>query len=226
MSVTSVGMNNTAGANNALQQSSDQAGELGQDDFLFLLVAQLKAQDPLDPMDSAEFTSQLAQFNSIEQLGNINTQMTGLRAAQEVSNNVQAMGFIGKTVRATGGTVTLENSGSGELIFELASDSNAVFMNIYDAFGEYVRTLETAHLGAGEQSFTWDGTGNDGNRVPDGMYTFEVAATDVNNEMIPAMALTSGLVTGVTFRNGNPVLLAGQREIPIDSVIRVDNPVD
>jgi len=222
MSVTSVSMDSAAGANNALKQSSGQTGELGQEDFLFLLIAQLRAQDPLDPMDSAEFTSQLAQFNSIEQLGNINTQLTGLRAAQEASNNVQAMGFIGKTVSATGGSVKLENGGPAELPFELASDSHAVFVNIYDAFGEYVRTFETANLGAGEQSFTWDGAGQGGKKMPDGLYSFEVAATDMNNEMVPAIALTRGVVTGVTFQNGEPTLSVDGREIPVNSVIRVD----
>lgn len=223
MPVTSVGMDSVAAADNTVGQTPERTDELGRDDFLFLLIAQLRAQDPLDPMESAEFTSQLAQFNTIEQLGDINTQLESLRAAQDVSNNIQAMGFIGKTVHAAGGVVRLENGESAELLFELAADSNAVFVNIYDAYGEYVRTIETANLGAGEQSVAWDGTGRGGKNVPDGLYTFEVAATDLNNEMVPAIALTSGLVTGVTFQNGDPVLQAGGNEIPVSSVIRVDN---
>ncbi len=217
MSVSPVYM----GATSAQAAQAPQTKELGQDDFLNLLIAQLKAQDPLDPMESTEFTTQLAQFNSLEQLIGINDNMEDLRKTQETGTNVQAVEFIGKTVKALGGAVSLEEGGPVDMRYELASDAAAVLIDIYDTSGNYVHTLETSNIAAGEQSFEWDGTGGNGNNLPDGDYIFDVSAVDANNEMVPAIAYTNALVTGVEFLNGNAVLLAGGREIPLGSVLRV-----
>lgn len=209
------------GTTSAEAVQAPQSQELGQDDFLNLLIAQLRAQDPLNPMESTEFTTQLAQFNSLEQLMDLNENMGELRKAQETGTNVQAVGFIGKTVKALGGAVTLKGEGPVEMRYELASDAKAVLVDIYDAGGNYVHSFEVTDVEAGEQSFQWDGTGRKGFEMPDGDYIFDVSAIDADNLAVQAIAYTNAVVTGVEFQGGDAVLLAGGREIPLGSVLRV-----
>lgn len=194
---------------------------LGKDDFLRLLVTQLQYQDPLNPADSAQFTAQLAQFSSLEQLGNINDNIGGLQLSQTALNNSQAVNFIGKTVTSSGNSIHLTDGVSDDLQFELGADAKAVFMNIYDGAGNYVKTIESGALSAGEQTLKWGGADQAGNKVSDGAYTFEVAAVNADDNMVNTKTFTSGMVTGVTFKNGSLCLLAGNKEIPVDTVIQI-----
>ena len=216
-----------SGLNTVMSQSELPVTEtkkndaLGKDDFLKLLVTQLQYQDPLNPADSAQFTAQLAQFSSLEQLGNINDNLGGLQLSQTALNNSQAVNFIGKTVTSFGNSIHLTEGVSDDLQFELGADAKAVFMNIYDVAGNYIKTVESGALSAGEQTLKWDGTDQDGNKVYDGAYTFEVSAVDTDDNMVNTTTFTSGRITGVTFKNGSLCLLAGNKEIPIDTVIQV-----
>jgi len=194
---------------------------LGKDDFLNLLVAQLQNQDPLNPMDSTQFTSQLAQFSSLEQLSNINTGLTALQASQQENNQSLSVGYIGKYVLADGDRVMLGAAGDSALHFDLASDADAVQVNIYDAAGEYVRTLETTALGAGRQSLAWDGKDASGYRADSGLYTFEVLAVNAAGDLVKVQPLISTPVTGVRFQDVQPHLLTAGQEIPLENVREV-----
>jgi len=194
---------------------------LDKDDFLYLLVTQLKSQNPLEPMENTEFTAQLSQFSSLEQLRNINENIEYLQLYQASINNSQAVSFIGKNVKAAGNSIQLNNGVSDDIHFELAEDANAVFLNIYDSAGNLVKAVESGALSAGEQTLTWDSTNDEGHKVPDGIYTFEVLAADANDEMVGAKTFTTGKVTGVTFKNGATYLVAGNQEIPIGDVIQI-----
>ena len=199
---------------------------LGRDAFLKLLVTQLQHQDPLNPTDSTEFTAQLAQFSSLEQLGNINDSLGDLQSSQTALNNSQAVNFIGKTVKSSGNSIHVTDGVSDGIQFELGADAKAIFMNIYDSVGNYIKAIESGALSAGEQTLKWDGTDQNENKVPDGAYTFEVFAVDADDNMVNAATFTSRRVTGVTFKNGSLCLLAGNKEIPIDTVIRITEPED
>ena len=199
---------------------------LGRDAFLKLLVTQLQHQDPLNPTDSTEFTAQLAQFSSLEHLGNINDSLGDLQSSQTASNNSQAVNFIGKIVKSSGNSIHVTDGVSDGIQFELGADAKAVFMNIYDSVGNYIKAIESGALNAGEQTLKWDGTDQNGNKVLDGAYTFEVFAVDADDNMVNTTTFTSGTVTGVTFKNGRPCLLAGNKEIPADTVIQIAEPED
>ncbi len=194
---------------------------LDKDAFLNLLVTQLQFQDPLNPMESTEFTAQLAQFSSLEQLQGINNNMEMLQASQDLENTFRAVDFIGRSVKASSNTLLLTNGVSGGIQFELEADAKAVFINIYDSLGNFVRGVEKGTLNAGEHAVAWDGNDNKGHKVPDGTYTIEVLATDANDEMVNTKTFTTGKVTGVTFNNGNPYLLVGNRMIAVGDVIRI-----
>jgi flagellar basal-body rod modification protein FlgD len=198
-----------------------QGSILDKDDFLLLLVAQLKAQDPLKPMDSTQFTAQLAQFSSLEQLYNVNDNLEYLQLYQASLNNSQAVSLIGKSIRAAGNAIAARDGIADPMHFALASDADGVFVSIYDSTGALVRSIEHGGLDAGEQTIQWDGMNNDGTKVPDGIYTFEIMAIDENENVVDTTTFTIANVTGITFKNGIVYLVAGTREIPIGDVVEV-----
>ena len=201
--------------------SSSESNILGKDDFLNLLVTQLQHQDPLNPMKSAEFTSQLAQFSSLEQMSNVNKNLEVLQLYQASINNSQAVDFIGKTIKALGNSMGVSDGVADQVHFELAENASDTIIHIYDSDKKLVKTIQAGGLNAGEQSVEWDATDNDGNKVPDGSYTFEVVATDTGGNPVSAKTLITATVSGVSFKNGTTYLMAGNQEIPIGSVFEV-----
>jgi flagellar basal-body rod modification protein FlgD len=215
-----------------LSQVSSQGGQvgsgakqdvMGKDDFLHLLVTQLKAQDPLNPMDSTAFTAQLAQFSSLEQLQNINSTLGTLNASQAESNNSQAVQFIGKTITAVGDSLEVRNGQSEDLHFSLNDPAAALYVRIYDERGNYIRQIESGMTEAGPNSVSWDGRDYLGGKAPDGNYTYEVSAVDELGNSVSSTLFTSGLVTGVQFKNGLAYLECGSRQIPLGNVVRVES---
>jgi len=217
MSVT--GLENVSSGVNTT--SSSGINILGKDDFLNLLITQLQHQDPLSPMESAEFTSQLAQFSSLEQMSNVNKNLEVLQLYQASINNSQAVDFIGKTIKALGNSIGVSDGVADQVHFELAENASDTIIHIYDSDKKLVKTIQAGGLNAGEQSVEWDATDNDGNKVPDGSYTFEVVATDTGGNPVSAKTLITATVSGVSFKNGTTYLMAGNQEIPIGSVFSV-----
>jgi len=217
MSVT--GLENVSSGVNSTSGSGSNI--LGKDDFLNLLVTQLQHQDPLSPMESAEFTSQLAQFSSLEQMSNVNKNLEVLQLYQASINNSQAVDFIGKTIKAQGNSIGVSDGVADQVHFELAENASDTIIHIYDSDKKLVKTIQAGGLNAGEQSVEWDATDNDGNKVLDGSYTFEVVATDTGGNPVSAKTLITATVSGVSFKNGTTYLMAGNQEIPIGSVFSV-----
>jgi len=217
MSVT--GLENVSSGVNTT--SSSGINILGKDDFLNLLITQLQHQDPLSPMESAEFTSQLAQFSSLEQMSNVNKNLEVLQLYQASINNSQAVDFIGKTIKAQGNSIGVSDGVADQVHFELAENASDTIIHIYDSDKKLVKTIQAGGLNAGEQSVEWDATDNDGNKVLDGSYTFEVVATDTGGNPVSAKTLITATVSGVSFKNGTTYLMAGNQEIPIGSVFSV-----
>lgn len=191
-------------------------GELGKNEFLKLLVAQLQAQDPLNPMDSSEFISQLAQFSSLEQLQNINDKLDDLTSRISGAANI-----VGREIEALGTQVTVEDGVAGDIYFELAAETTGVYATISDSNGVYVRSLPIGPLGAGNQTVTWDGTDDNGKTVPDGTYTVDIQAVGTDGNAVEVTSFIKGKVTGATFENGMTYLLIGDNAIPLSSVIKI-----
>jgi flagellar basal-body rod modification protein FlgD len=201
--------------------SSTGVSALGKDAFLSLLVTQLRHQDPLSPMESTQFTAQLAQFSSLEQLSGINENLGILQLYQASINNSQAVGFIGKTVKSLGNSVNLPEDAPAEMHFELEGEADEVFVHVYDSTGSFVKTIECGSLDAGEQSIEWDGTDDEGNELSAGSYTFEVIAQDAEGSDIAVTTFMVNKVSGVTFKDGITYLLAGDLKIPVSNVVEV-----
>lgn len=195
---------------------------MGKEDFLTLLVAQLQNQDPLNPADGTEFTAQLAQFSSLEELKNINDTLTKHDVYQSTLNNIESTNFIGKTVTATGDTFSVTDSKTAPIRFDLENDADGVFLQIYDKLGEFVTDIDAGFLQAGEQQVQWDGRTAEGLQAPDGTYSFTVMAMNADGSPIDVATYTTGIVTGVDYTTGDTNLLINNRQIPIASVVRID----
>ena len=208
------------------QISAPDKSALGKDEFLKMLVAQLRYQDPLNPMEGTEFTAQLAQFSSLEQLTNVNDNLRYLQFYQASLNNAQAVNFIGKTVKASGDSVSVTGGVAEKIQFDLAGDASKAYVYVYDSGDNLVKTIECGALSAGGQSIEWDGTNDDGYGVSDGRYTFDVAATDVDGNTIDASKIIGAKITGVTFEEGTTYLVSGDVRIAMGDVIEVTEGTD
>jgi flagellar basal-body rod modification protein FlgD len=217
MSISAIDSNAAGGA--GPMTSANQI--MGKDDFMQLLITQLQHQDPLNPADSTEFTAQLAQFSSLEQLGNINQNLADLELYQASINNAQAVSFIGKEISAEGDTIELAGGEAVACRFELQGAAEQVVVNIYDRVGNYLRTLEAAGLPAGAHTLTWDGKDSQGQASAAGEYRFEVLAGGEEGRPVAAKTFTAGVVTGVTFIDNATYLKAGGRRIAMSDVTDV-----
>ncbi|WP_243358695.1 flagellar hook assembly protein FlgD [Fundidesulfovibrio terrae] len=185
------------GAMSQLTPSSGKSS-LGSSDFLTLLFAQLQNQDPLNPQDDKDFTAQLAQFSSLEQLTNLNSGMGKLITATNQQQMFSAVGFMGKQVTASGSTLAKSGGSVSALYYTLPAAASSVTVNIMDANGNIIRSVSQGAQAAGSQSFQWDGKDSNGNLVPDG--TYSTGVTTLGSDGKPLMVTTSvtGLVTGVS----------------------------
>jgi flagellar basal-body rod modification protein FlgD len=202
-------------------QSSAPIKILGKDDFLNLLVTQLQHQDPLNPAESTEFTAQLAQFSSLEQLSNINDNLKSMELFQKSVTNSQAVSYIGRQITARGNRVQLESGQPAECQFELEASAALAVVSVYNANGGFVKSFETGPLDSGRQSTAWDGTDRNGNPVSEGLYRFEVQAVDADNRNLSVTPLMSAVVTGVSLKDQTASLITGLETVAIDDVIAV-----
>jgi flagellar basal-body rod modification protein FlgD len=203
----------------------DPTRTLGKDDFLKLLTVQLQHQDPLSPVENEDFIAQLAQFSSLEQLESINSNLqNGIDLdliLTQVLNNTAAAGLIGKTVIADGGAVYLDESGSSDINFDLASAADHVVIRITDESGAVVQTLREGHLGEGRNRVSWNGEDAQGNRRSEGTYKVEIEAYDPEDNLIDVTSLLVGEITGVRFENGEARLLVAGLELGIGEIIEI-----
>ncbi len=203
------------------QAATVPSKELDRDAFLSLLITQLQNQDPLNPTDSVEFTAQLAQFSSLEQLGNVNENLVQLQNFQASINNSQAVSLIGKEITANGNSLILAGDQPAGCDFKLDGDASMVVVSIYDHTGEFVNSFESQNLTTGQHTLFWDGTDQNGTPVASGNYTFEVMAADANGNNIQTTTFFSGKVNKVIFEDNTTYLISGDQRVALGDVIEV-----
>lgn len=192
-----------------------------QDSFLTMLMAQLQNQDPLNPMENTEFTAQLAQINTVEQLQGVNKNIGYLQLYMASMNNSQAIGFIGKEVLASGDSVYFDGYNQQEINYRLQGNASQVAVTIYDASGRLLRTLHTGAQASGPQQITWDGRDSNGNLMAEGTYTFQIMATDVSGTTVGSTRMLTGVVDGVTFQDGITYVTVNGQKIPIGDIVEI-----
>ena len=204
-------------------------GYLDKEDFLLLLVTQLRYQNPLEPLENQDFGAQLAQFSSLEQLTNLNetmenTQQTNLVLTQSITNSLSAS-LIGKRVLAVNNRFYHISPQHDKLNYGLTGAAENVMVRIVTPAGTVLYEEELGAKPKGEYEFMWDGCDINGNLVSDGQYLFEIFAEDKNGANVAGTAMTTGTITAVRFHDGNAYLIVNNVEIPINEVSEILPPL-
>lgn len=194
--------------------SSITSTAMGKDVFLKMLVAQLKNQDPLNPLDGTDFAAQLAQFSSLEQLTNMSSGLETLSEKIVALNSSQMAGLIGSQVTAEGNQIQADGT-TQTLSYTLPENVVKGTVSIYDGTGTLVKTLTFGAQQAGTNSVTWDTSGLSGT------YTFEVSGTNATGTSVSGSTLMTGTVTGVNFEDGVSYLVVNGAEVPFEDVVSI-----
>lgn len=187
--------------------------------FLTLLTQQLKYQDPLSPMDSSQFTTQLVQFTSVEQQIKQNRSLEAMVNLQRSIERTDAVGYIGREIE-TGGRSLLLQGGEGTASYRLDASAKEVSIAIKNSAGEVVRTL-AGGTGAGTNTVAWDGRTDGGQRLGDGTYGFTVSAKDSRGNPVNVTTGFTGVVDGIDVGDETVILRVGAARIPLTDVTAV-----
>jgi flagellar basal-body rod modification protein FlgD len=190
------------------------------DTFLTLLTTQLQNQDPMNPMDSNQFTQELVQFSGVEQQINTNDNLKTLISLQQGNAGTAASSYLGKTVTVTNGQADLQN-GEADWSYALGSSAAATTLTVTNSAGQVVYTApgETAE---GQHDFSWNGEDNNGKQLPDGAYTLAVNATDSTGAAVSSAIASEGVVNEVNMTSG-PQLMIGQMAVALSDVSAISN---
>lgn len=198
--------------------------ELGKDAFMKLMLAQMKHQDPTNPMHSHEMAAQLAQFTSLEQLTNINTTLSQMQNTQTPAVNYQALALIGKKVSGDSSKIVrVAGDTKHGISFELMGDAAKVNVTIKDSTGKPIRKLEFNNLKKGSNSVTWNGLSEDGMAARPGEYRVSIEASASNGEKVFTKTTFGGRITGLNFTPEGPVLLVGNQSIRLSEIKKIED---
>lgn len=193
------------------------------DTFLTILTTQLRNQNPLDPMDTNQFTQQLVQFTGVEQQLKTNEFLETLMLSSQNTAKSDAVSYIGKEVTSSGKTGELTDENAVFWAYSAAANAANATVTIKDANGQVVYT-ETGPLSAGPGTFRWDGIGSDGNLKPNGVYSIDIQGKDANGQTVKISTASIGIVTAVDFTGDVPLLTVGSRRVAITDVTDVRIP--
>ena len=189
--------------------------------FLQLLTTQLQNQNPLDPLDTNQFTQQLVEFAGVEQQLNTNSSLQTLVSLQQTAQSTQALQFVGKTAVVNGNTNSLVNS---QATWDLNVPSNStVTVSIANASGQTVFTGTYSANAGNNQPFTWNGQGSDGTQWPDGQYTLTATAADASGNSVGVTTQVQGVVSSVDLTQSPPLLTIAGQTYTVNQIQRIAN---
>ncbi|HDG1667678.1 flagellar hook assembly protein FlgD [Kluyvera ascorbata] len=217
----------SSSASSALNSTGTNSSSDLQSSFLTLLVAQLKNQDPTNPLQNNELTSQLAQISTLSGIEKLNTTLGSISGQIDSSQSLQASSLVGHGVMIPGSTILAGKSSSDDSVdttpfgIELTQAADKVTATITDSSGKVVRTLNVGAQTAGVHTFTWDGTLDDGSAAPDGAYKVSIAASQGTTQLV-VQPLQFALVQGVTLgSDGNKLDLGTYGTTTLDQVRQI-----
>ena len=138
-------------------------------------------------------------------------------------NNVQATSLLGKTIKVEGDTLTLTDGKPNSTMMYTTDNDGEVTIEIYNENGDKVATKEIGNQSAGDHEFNWDGTDDDGNKLPDGKYSFKVKVTDQDGNETDAKTYIRGEITGVSFKDNVTYLMVNGKEYSLSSILEILN---
>jgi flagellar basal-body rod modification protein FlgD len=211
-----------ASAGTDVATAAVKGGQLGKQEFLQLLVTQLRHQDPLNPADPQEFAAQLAQFSTLEQLVNIGDQLKAAAASEQalmqMFNSSSALNLIGKNIIAEGAGVTVPLTGDTKVQVAVGGSGGTGLIRLFDAAGNEVGSMPLGQLSAGRQTLDITQLGS---TVGAGRYTYAIEVTDADNAAVQAQTYTAARVDGVQYTPNGPVLVCGPETIALNAVVEI-----
>jgi flagellar basal-body rod modification protein FlgD len=208
----------TAAGTNALA-SQQIAGNF--QSFLQLLTTQLQNQNPLDPLDTNQFTQQLVEFAGVQQQLNTNDSLATLVSLQQTAQSTQALGFVGKTAVVTGSTAPMTNSSATWQVS--IPTASVISINIANSTGQTVFTGSYDASAGNNQPFEWNGAGNDGTQNPDGNYTLTATAKDAGGNTVAVTTAIEGTVNSVDLTQSPPLLSIGGQTYTVSQIQSIVN---
>jgi flagellar basal-body rod modification protein FlgD len=192
------------------------------DNFLRLLTEQLKNQDPLNPMDTAQFTQQLVGFSQVEQQIASNKSLERLISLQSSTNAFGAVSFLGNEVAVDSDRLSLKD-GKAKFQYEIEHTASQAVLSVYDARGQIVLVQE-ANKGIGSYNVDWNGKDAFGNQLPDGQYRVAVSYADDQGKTYSSKITSFGVVDSTEIADGEVKLFVGSVGFPIDKILKVTQP--
>lgn len=201
---------------------TNPGGEMGRDEFLQLLVAQLKNQDPMNPLNAEEFAAQLAQFSSLEQLMNINEsigeQISQTGDLMAATNQATALEVVGREVLAVGNSLDIGEDGPRPIVLGVGGEGGVGKVKIYDDEGHEVGQIHVSFEEGGRHEVELTGPLE---ALEPGRYSYEVELQDGVGSKVEVQTFSRILINGVRYGPGGPVLMSGDLEIPLSNVVEV-----
>ncbi len=222
---TSSGSSNSSSSSSSSSSTASPTQQIAGnfDTFLQLLTTQLQNQDPLDPMDTTQFTQQLVEFASVEQQIDMNTNMQTLISDQQTTQATSALQLVGSTVTLSGSAATLSNATGSPATWSLTTTSPATASITITSSAGTTAYTGTMALNAGTQSYSWNGQGNNGQTWPDGTYTIAIKATGANGQTVSVSTQTQGTVSGVNLSQNPITLVVSGQNVPISSITSINH---
>lgn len=199
--------------------------KLDKDAFFKLMLAQMKNQDPTNPLKSHEMAAQLASFSSLEQMQNMNTTLTELKNGQKPSEQFQVLQLLGKAVAGDSSKVSrMKGDKSHEFVFNLPMPAKEVDIRVKNSDGEVIKSYKLNSLKQGENRLPWNGQNENGNTVPEGDYQFFIDAKNDQGQKLAIKTEFEGTISGVNYSPEGPVLMIGNQTIRLKDVKKIVDP--
>jgi flagellar basal-body rod modification protein FlgD len=220
-STTNTTTTNTTSSNSSTTTDGAQQLAGNFNTFLTLLTTQLQNQNPLDPLDSNQFTQQLVEFSSVEQQVNMNANLQTLISLQQTSEATSAMQYLGSNVTLNGSTAALSSSSPATWTLNSASPATGA-VTITSSTGQVAYTGTTS-LNSGNNTYSWNGIGTNGVTWPAGQYTMAVKATAANGQTVTVSTQIQGTVSGVDLSQSPPQITVGGQDYAISAIQSINS---
>lgn len=208
---------------NSIKEEPKNQKDLGRNEFLKLLVAQLENQDPLSPAENGEFVAQLAQFSSLEEAQNLSASFDNFADSFMSTQHLQATSLVGRPVHVASDTTLLGNEGAVSVLADFDKNVDGASLSVFDQSGAIVDSFQLGPQTAGRNEFVWTGTNADDERHPAGIYSFAVTVSE-GDEASNAPIFVSSNVNSVTIEPGGSLTLnlAGIGPTPMSEIIQIN----
>ncbi|RRQ24163.1 flagellar hook assembly protein FlgD [Guyparkeria sp. SCN-R1] len=205
---------------------------LGQDDFLKLLTTQMENQDPFEPMDNTQFVAQMAQFSSLQGIQDLNATVSGFEDSVQSNQVIQASGLVGKAAMVKGDTAQMYHmqqadgsvAPSGILgSVDVPDGASKMNVEITNAYGQVVKTIDVPVDGSDRPSFSWDGRLKDGRMGPEGNYKVNATATVDGKGQAPQTYVGAVIESVGVTKNGPELNLDGLSSVKLADIVEIIN---